>query len=196
MSAARVQGGARVPPQHAGPGAGAGQLQDPGQGGDPAPGPPDRLQGGEGHGGRQEVRGQDVPPDDARPREDDGVLHILQVHHRGEIGYNNNDITFRNSFTVFSEEVFLLFSEKMLADFLQFLEIESSSEIKLSKSRLQNLFMQHYAWKENSTSDVSFQRIDDKCQGLYELSIYKTLKQVNTFSFKGENYPLIFKLKI
>ena len=102
----------------------------------------------------------------------------------------------RNSFTVFSEEVFLLFSEKMLADFLQFLEIESSTEIKLSKSRLQNLFIQHYAWKENSTSEVSIQRIDDKCQGLYELSIYKSLKQVNTFSFKGENYPLIFKLKI
>ena len=97
---------------------------------------------------------------------------------------------------MFSEEVFLLFSEKMLADFLKFLEIESSTEIKLSKTRLQNLFIQHYAWKENSTTDTSMGRIDDKCQGLYELSIYKSLKQDNTFSFKGENYPLIFKLKI
>ena len=104
--------------------------------------------------------------------------------------------TARNSFTVFSEEVFLLFSEKMLADFLQFLEIASSTEIKLSKTRLQNLFIQHYAWKENSTTDTSLGRIDEKCQGLYELSIYTSLKQVNTFSFKGKNFPLIFKLKI
>ena len=102
----------------------------------------------------------------------------------------------RNSFSVFSEEVFLLFSEKILADFLKFLEVESSTDIKLSKSRLQHLFIQHYSWKENSTSDTSLGKIDEKCQGLYELSIYKPLKHANTFSFKGENYPLIFKLKI
>ena len=52
MSAARVQGSARVSPQYEGLGAPPGHLQDPGQGCHPASRPQDSLQGGEGDGGR------------------------------------------------------------------------------------------------------------------------------------------------
>ena len=73
-----------------------------------------------------------------------------------------------------SEEVFLLFSEKTLSELRKFLDIDSGSgtKLKLSKSRLQSYFVQNYSWQSLLKAE-DIQKMDEKCSGLYELSIYR-----------------------
>ena len=113
------------------------------------------------------------------------------------------NLTSRKGFKVISEEVFLLFSEKTLSETEEFLEIErsdSENSFNISKSELQRDFVKSYSWLVSGDSTgVNINNINDmdaKCQGLYELSIYKHIKYENTFSFKKRNYPIKFKLQL
>ena len=111
-------------------------------------------------------------------------------------------LTFRKGFKVISEEVFQLFSEKTLSETEGFLEIErsdSENSFNISKSDLQRDFVKSYSWQfstENNSTGVNIYEIDAKCQGLYELSIYKHIKYENTFSFKKRKYPIKFKIQL
>ena len=101
----------------------------------------------------------------------------------------------RHSFTVLSEEVFLLFSEKTLSELRKFLDIGSETKLKLSKSRLQSYFVQNYSWQSLLKAE-DIQKMDEKCSGLYELSIYRNFGDNDTFSFKKIKYPIKFKINL
>ena len=108
-------------------------------------------------------------------------------------------IHFRHSFKVISEEIFLLFSNKILSDIKSFLEIVSDNEddeALVSKSKLQKFFSQNYSWIREKEFSKTATKIDEKCGGLYEFSIYKPIGDNNTFSFKKDKYPIRFQLKL
>ena len=114
-----------------------------------------------------------------------------------------NKSNFRKTFTVIYEEVFLLFSEKILAEVISFLEIENKLDVQLNKKYLQKHFEDNYLWtkmrsKEPASklqNDDDVVKIDGKCQGLYEQTIFKSIADNNTFSFKKKKYPIKFKIE-
>ena len=101
----------------------------------------------------------------------------------------------RNVFSIFNDEIFSLFSEKIISDVNNFLEVEAPTQLDFSKLKLQKNFIQNYSWLVSKPRE-SIDKVDDKCQGLYELSIYKSVKDNNTFSLKHSKYPLRFQIKL
>ena len=102
---------------------------------------------------------------------------------------------YRKLFLIKNEEIFQLFGERVLSEINGFLELEFPSQMNISKSSLISSFTQNYYWLRRKPSE-SIDKVDGKCQGLYELTIYKSVKDNNTFSFNQIKYPLRFKLKI
>ena len=93
--------------------------------------------------------------------------------------------TNKDSVTVFNDEIFLLFHQKVSTKLNNFFEISDKLDNTVS-AKLERHFLKEYGWMKKHKTET----IDSKCKNLYSMSVYSPEGEENTFKLKDINYPL------
>ena len=94
----------------------------------------------------------------------------------------------RNSFELFSDELYFLYHQKVLSELSRYFDIPISLDNTVN-SKLERHFNKEYGWiKKQDTKKIK--GIDSKCGSMYTMSVYKPISENRTVVIKGISYPL------